>query len=67
MEEEDDILILETGGGRNWIVTIIVWHVFEYKKQKQVPMVYKDKSEGKLYPIVNAVTKVWIQGRNQPV
>ena len=27
-------------------------------------MVYQDKNEGKLYPIVNALTKTWIQGRD---
>ena len=30
-------------------------------------MGYQDKSEGKVYPIVNTVTKVWIQGRDLPV
>ena len=29
-------------------------------------MGYQDKSEGKVYPIVNTVTKVWIQGRDLP-
>ena len=30
-------------------------------------MGYQDKSEGKVYPFVNAVTKAWIQGRDMSV
>ena len=41
--------------------------MFEYKNHKQRIMGYQDESEGKVYPIVDAVTKAWIQGRYLPV
>ena len=43
MKEEDDILIFDTGGGRNGTTTRIVWHVFEYKNHKQRLLGYQDK------------------------
>ena len=67
MEEEGGILISDVGCVRNYIITIIAWHVFEYKNHKQRIMGYQDESEGKVYPIVDAVTKAWIQGRYLPV
>ena len=64
MEEKGDIIIIDTCGGRNGTITIIAWHVFEYTNHKQRLLVYRDKSEVKVYPIVSAVTKAWIQGRD---
>ena len=62
MEEEGGILIFDTSGGMNGIITIRAWHLFEHTNHKQRLRVYQDKSEGKLYPIVNAVMKALTQG-----
>ena len=43
MKEEVDILIFDTGGGRNVTITRIVRRVFEYKNHKQRLMRYQDK------------------------
>ena len=67
MDTEGDILIFDTCGGRNGTITRRVWRVFYYKNHKQILMVYQDKYEGKVYPIVDAVTKAWVQGRDLPV
>ena len=67
MEEEGDILIFDIGGRRNGTITIRVWHVFECTNNKQILLGYQYKSERKMYPIVYAVTKVWIQGIYLPV
>ena len=57
MEWEGDMLIFDTGGGRNGTITKREWHVFEYKNNKHRLLVYQDKSAQKDYPIVNTVTK----------
>ena len=62
MEEEENILIFDTGGGRNGTITRRAWHVFKYKNNKQILLRFQDKSEGKVYSIVNAVKKAWIDG-----
>ena len=61
IKEEGDTRIFETGGVRNGIITRRAWNLFEYKNHKQRLMGHQDKSEGKVYPIVNAVTKAWFQ------
>ena len=67
VEEEYGILIFDTGGGSNGTTKRRTWHVFEYKNHIQRLLGYQDKSEGKMYPIFNAVTKAWIQGIDLPV
>ena len=67
MEEEGDILIFDIGGRRNGTTKIRSWHVFEYTNYKQRLIGYQDKNEGKVYPVVNALMKAWIQGRDLPV
>ena len=66
MEEEVDILIFDKSVGSNGIIKRRAWHVFEYTNHEYRLLVYQDKIEGKLYPIVNAVIKAWIQGRYLP-
>ena len=44
MEEEGDIIIFDTGGGRNGTTKRRAWHVFEYKNHKQRLMGYQDKN-----------------------
>ena len=64
MEEEGGILIFGTDGGSNYTITRRAWCVFKYKNHKQRLLGYQDKSEEKVYPIINSVTKAWIQGRD---
>ena len=67
MLEQGYILIFDTGGGRSGTITRRSWYVFEYKNHKLIILVYHDKIEVKVYPIVNSVDKAWIQGRDLPV
>ena len=39
------------------------WHVLLHTNNQQELRGYQDKSKGKVYPIVNAVTKAWIRDR----
>ena len=66
MEEEGDILRFDTGCVRNSTIIRRAWHFFK----QIINSDYWDtkiKNEGKVYPIVNAVTKLWIHGRDLPV
>ena len=67
MLQQGYILIFDTGGGRNGNITRRSWYVFEYKNHKLGILVYHDKIEVKVYPIVNSMDKAWIQGRDLPV
>ena len=67
MEEEGDILIFDIVSGRDGTITRRLCYVFEYKNHKQRLLGYQDKSKGKVYTIVNAVTKSWIQVRDLPI
>ena len=58
MEEQGDILIFDTGGGSIGTIAIRARYLFEYTNQKQRLLEYQDKSEVKVYPIVNAVMKI---------
>ena len=66
MEEEGDIVIFDTGGGRNGTTTRISWHLSEYKNHKHRHLVYQDKLDRNVNPIVNAGTKAWIQRGDIP-
>ena len=66
-EENENVLIFDTGGGRNGIITSRAWHVYERTSHRQEVVGYQDKSGGTICPIVNAVTKAYIPGRNLPV
>ena len=66
-EKEKDALIFDTGGGRNGTIAKIVWHVFEYTNHQQELSGYQDKSKVQFYPIVNEVTKDWINDIDIPV
>ena len=67
MDGEVDIIIFETCGGRNFTITRRARHVFKYTNHKQRLLGYQDKIKGKVYPIVNSITKACIQGRYLPV
>ena len=56
MEEESDVLIFDTGGGRNGTIKRLAWNVFDYTKHKHRLLGYQDKSEEKLYPFVATLT-----------
>ena len=65
--EKDDILIFDTGGGKNPTITQRAWTVFETTSHQQEIRGYQDTSGGKICPIVNAVTKAFIPGRDLPI
>ena len=67
MKYEREILKFDTGIGSNGNITRRVWHVFGYTNHKHQLLVYQDKSKGKIYLLVNVVTKLWIQKRDPPI
>ena len=67
VDEEKDVLIFDTGTGRNGTIKKIAWNVLEYKNHPQELCGYQDKSKGKFYPIFNSVTKYLIKDRDIPV
>eukprot|EP00957_Ditylum_brightwellii_P155088 11805589-Ditylum_brightwellii.AAC.2 len=48
MQDDRDILVVDTGSGRNSTVTKRAWHVFENTIQKHLIKGYGDSGEGKL-------------------
>ena len=62
-----NILIFDTGGGKNPTIAQRAWTVFETTSHQQEIRGYQDTSGGKICPIVNAVTKAFIPGRDLPV
>ena len=65
--KDEDILILDTGGGKNSTITTSAWHVFERTNHVQEVRGYGEKGEGRTCAIVNAATKAWIKDRDIPV
>jgi len=55
--EDEDILILDTGGGKNSTITTSAWHVFERTNHVQEVRGYGEKGEGRTCAIVNAENK----------
>ena len=66
-EGNGNVLIFDTGGGRNGTITSRAWHIYERTSHRQEVVGYQDKSGGTICPIVNAVTKASIPGRDLPV
>eukprot|EP00957_Ditylum_brightwellii_P155560 11841307-Ditylum_brightwellii.AAC.1 len=66
-EMTTDIMVVDTGGGRNSAITKRVWYVFENTNQKHMIKGYGSNNEGQLCLIVNAATKVWVPGRENVV
>ena len=65
--EQNDILIFDTGGGKNPTITRRAWTIFETTNHQQEIRGYQDTSGGKICQIVNAVTKAFIPGRDLPI
>ena len=65
--DAEDIVIFDTGGGRNSTITKRAWHIFEETNHRQEIRGYQDEGAGQICPIVNAVTKATIPGREMPV
>ena len=55
------------GVGRNGTITRRAWRVFVHMNHKHILLGNRDKSDGKVYSIVNSATKAWIQGRDLTV
>jgi hypothetical protein len=66
-KSQKDILIMDSGGGRNATVTSKAWHVLHRTSHKTAMSGYQDKAPPKVCPIVNAATKATILGRESPV
>ena len=66
-DEEKDVLIFYTRFGRSGTIKKIAWHMFEYTIHQQELRGYLDNSKDKVYPIVNSVTKSWINDIDIPV
>ena len=66
-QEENDVLVFDTGSRQNGTITERAWHVFKYTNHQQDLHGYQDNSKVKLYHIVNAVIKAWIKDNNIPV
>lgn len=65
--ESPDILILDTGGGKNATVTSRAWHVLARTNHTMELSGYQDQGNPKQCSVVNAITKVTIPGRQVPV
>ena len=63
-DEEKDVFIFDLVGGWNGNITKIAWYVFKYTHHQQELCGYQYKSNGKVFSIVNAVTKAWIKDRD---
>ena len=61
------MLVIDTGGGKNATITKRAWKVLHRTNHRTAMHGYQDKGPAKIYPIVNAVTKVHIPGRDLPV
>jgi hypothetical protein len=66
-KSEKDILIIDSGGGRNATVTSKAWQVLHRTSHKTAMSGYQDNAPPKVCPIVNAATKATILGRESPV
>eukprot|EP00957_Ditylum_brightwellii_P082664 6285510-Ditylum_brightwellii.AAC.1 len=55
--EIEDILVVDTGGGRNSTMAKRLWHVFERINHQQVIKGHGSIGKGKTCFIVNATTK----------
>eukprot|EP00957_Ditylum_brightwellii_P028330 2139672-Ditylum_brightwellii.AAC.1 len=62
-----DIVVFDTGGGRNSMIRARAWHIFERMNHHQEIHGYENDDGGKVYRIVNAATKAYIPGRDMPI
>ena len=65
--KDEDIPILDMGGGKNSTITTRAWHVFERTNHVQEVRGYGEIGEGRKCAIVNAAKKAWIKDRDIPV
>ena len=62
-----DILVMDTGGGRNGTITKRAWRIEHYTNHCTAMLGYQDQGPPKICPVVNAITKARIPGREEPV
>eukprot|EP00957_Ditylum_brightwellii_P092623 7053217-Ditylum_brightwellii.AAC.1 len=60
-----DIMVADSGGGRNSTITKRTWYVFENTNYKHIIKGYGSKDERQLWSIVNAATKAWVPKREE--
>ena len=63
----DDVLIMDSGGGKLGTVTKRAWWIESYTSERTSLSGYQDKSRPRIHPVVNAITKTHVKGREQPV
>ena len=63
----DDVLIMDSGGGKLGTVTKRAWWIESYTSERTSLSGYQDKSRPRIHPFVNAITKIHVKGREQPV
>ena len=67
-DASQNIFVVDSGGGLNCSVTKRAWRILEYTSHKVSMVPYgADESEAKTVPIVNAITKVVLPDREEPV
>jgi hypothetical protein len=65
--DEPDVLIIDTAGGTTPTVTSRAWKITHRTNHRTAIRGYQEKGPGKICPIVHAITKAKIPGRNEPV
>ena len=68
LNDTTDLLILDSGGGKNCTITKRAFHINEIISGQKIALSgYQDKKDPKICSIVNGVTKAFVKGRNEPV
>ena len=65
-ERNDDIMILDTGGSKICTMKLRAWHVI-HKTNRRTKMSGYQSKKAQMCPIVNAMTKAKLHGRDEPV
>src|SRR4051812_26825013 len=63
----DDILVVDIGGGMNATITKRAWKILHYTNHHTTMVGYQDKGNPQVCEVVNAVTKARIIGRDTPI
>jgi len=61
-----DIMVVHTGGGEYSTITDRAWHVLSNTNHSSLMSGYQSEHE-QVLSVVNAVTKAYIEGRDEPV
>ena len=67
VDKDQDVLVIDTGGGKTATITKRAWKILHRTNHRTAMQGYQDKGPARICPIVNAVTKVEIPGKDLPV